>query len=160
MGTRGRLGNAGIFEKEDGIVTKISNFQLTIFNKFPMSQLPNEKPYNLEERTAKFSENVVVLLSGIKKNPINLPIISQLVRAATSIGANYCEANDASSRKDFRNKIYVCKEEANETKYWLRILAQAEPAIKDKIRILWQEAQELNLIFQKIVNSLNAKKLV
>ncbi len=122
-----------------------------------MTQLSNEKPYNLEERTAKFAESIIVLLNSIKKNPINLPIISQLVRAGTSIGANYCEANDASSRKDFRNKIYICKKEANETKYWLRILAQAQPDLKDKIRILWQEAQELNLIFQKIVNSLNDK---
>ena len=122
-----------------------------------MIQLPNKKPYDLEERTAQFAEGVFAVLNVIKKNPMNLPIVSQLIRSATSIGANYCEANDASSRKDFRNKIYLCKKEANETKYWLRILAQAQPEIKDKLRILWQEAQELNQIFQKIVNSLNAK---
>lgn len=101
-----------------------------------MSKLSNKSAYDLEERTAKFAENIVFTVTPIKKNVVNLPIISQLVRAATSIGANYCEANDASSRRDFRNKIYLCKKEANETKYWLRILAQAQPDFKDKIRIL------------------------
>jgi len=63
----------------------------------------------------------------LEKNIINNPLISQIVRSATSIGANYHEANGASSGKDFKNKIYICKKEAKETKYWLQIIAEANP---------------------------------
>ena len=101
--------------------------------------------YDLEERTAKFGEATITYCSGIKQDAITRPIISQLVRASTSIGANYMEANAASSRKDFKNKVYICKKEAQETKHWLRMLATAFPDKKDKIRKLWQEAQELTL---------------
>jgi len=113
--------------------------------------------YDLEERTAKFGEEVVGLVSLLVKNITTRPIINQLIRSSTSIGANYCEANNASSRKDFRNKIYICKKESNETKYWLRILAKAAPEQKEKLRKLWKEAQEFNLIFQKVTNTLDKK---
>ncbi len=79
----------------------------------------------------------------------------QLIRSGTSIGANYMEANGASSKRDFRNKISICKKESQETKHWLRMLAKCENPKKDGLRILWQEAQELTMIFQKITNSLN-----
>lgn len=121
---------------------------------------PSNNYYDLEERTAIFSEELIDLVKSIPKNIITIPILSQLIKSGTSIGVNYCEANDASSKKDFRNKIYICKKEANETKYWLRILARAAPEFKGEIRKLWKEAQELNLIFQKIVNSLNKKKKI
>jgi len=80
------------------------------------------------------------------------------VRAGTSVGANYCEANGASSKKDFRNKIYICKKEIQETKYWLRIIVQAVPEVKEMARVLWQEAQELTLIFSKIILTLGQKR--
>lgn len=67
--------------------------------------------YDLEERTAKFGEAVIDFVKTLKQNSINSPLISQIVRSATSIGANYCEANNASSKKDFRNKIFICKKE-------------------------------------------------
>ena len=114
--------------------------------------------YDLEERTAKFSENIIDLVCGIKKMLSNENILKQIIRSATSVGANYCEANNASSKRDFKNKIYICKKEVNETKYWFRLLVKTNPALKDAIRILWKEAQEFNLIFQKIINSLNNKK--
>jgi len=112
-----------------------------------------EKKYDLEERTARFGEDLVVFVKSIKPSPILLPILTQLLRAGTSIGANYCEANGASSKKDFVNKIYICKKEANETKYWLRILAKAIPEQAEKCRKFWKEAQELTLIFSKIISS-------
>src|SRR6266481_99902 len=114
-----------------------------------------ENKYNLEERTMLFSEAVILLCKMVPKNVIVLPLISQLIRAATSIGANYCEANGASSKKDFKNKIYICKKEAKETKYWLRILANTDEKQKDTCRLLWQEAQELTLIFSKIALNTN-----
>jgi four helix bundle protein len=64
------------------------------------------------------------------------------------------EANGASSKKDFANKIYICKKEAQETKHWLRMLAIGVPEEKEHIRTLWRECQELTLIFQKITSSL------
>jgi four helix bundle protein len=102
---------------------------------------------------------VVKLCRQIEQDAIRKPIISQLVRSATNIGANYCEANAASSRKDFKNKIHICKKEAQETKYWLRILATCAPDMADSLRILWKEAQELTLIFGKIISSLKIKQI-
>ena len=78
------------------------------------------------------------------------PLITQLVRAATSIGANYCEANDSDSKRDFRFKVGLCRREAHESKHWLRMLVAAAPALRDDARQLWQEAKELNLIFGAI----------
>lgn len=113
-----------------------------------------QNKYDLEERTAKFGESIIIFSSKIKPGIITNPLISQLVRSATSIGANYMEANAASSKKDFRNKIYICKKESQETKHWLRMLAKALPAYVTEIKALWKESQELTLIFGKIVSKL------
>ena len=92
----------------------------------------------------------------MKLDVISGPLINQLVRSGTSIGANYMEANAASSRKDFANKIFICKKEAQETKHWLRMLAKCLPDRKEELRKLWSEVQELTLIFQKITSTLRA----
>lgn len=110
--------------------------------------------FDLEERTAVFGENVIRFCKKIKQDIVTRPIITQIVRSATSIGANYMEANGASSRKDFKNKIHICKKEAQETKHWLRMISVADPEQKENARILWKEAQELTLIFGKIVSTL------
>ena len=122
-----------------------------------MNQFSNN--YNLEERTAKFGEDIIDLCKTIEQNAITKPIINQLIRSGTSIGANYMEANGASSRKDFKNKIFICKKEAQETKHWLRMLARCLPERKEEIKLLWKECQELTLIFQKIISSLQNKDL-
>ncbi|OGG91494.1 four helix bundle protein [Candidatus Kuenenbacteria bacterium RIFCSPLOWO2_02_FULL_42_16] len=109
--------------------------------------------YDLEERCSVFAENVVVLCKKIKLNDLNKSIIIQLIRSATSIGANYMEANGASSKKDFKNKIFICLKEARETKHWLRLLARLEEEHIRQCRILWQEVHELCLIFGKISSS-------
>ncbi len=111
--------------------------------------------YNLEERTKNFSKEVIKFLLKVKRNIINDNIILQLIRAVTSVGANYCEANGASSRKDFKNKIFICRKEIQEAKYWLELLAAANPEEKEKLRKLWKEARELTLIFNKISTTLN-----
>ena len=118
----------------------------------------NNKNYDLEERTAKFAEDVILFLKILEKDVINNPLINQLVKSATSIGANYCEANGASSKKDFKNKIYICKKEAKETKYWLQIIAKANQEQKEKCRLLWKEVQELLLIFSKIIITIENRK--
>ena len=119
-----------------------------------MTQLSNILKYDLEERTAKFGEDIILFCRLLKQDSITKPLINQLVRSATSIGANYMEANGGSSKKDFRNKIFICKKEAQETKHWLRMLAVSVPERKDNLRTLWKEYQELTLIFQKITTSL------
>ena len=115
--------------------------------------------YNLEERTAKLGEAIILFCKSLKIDPILSPLVNQLVRSATSIGANYMEANGASSRKDFQNKIYICKKEAQETKHWLRMLTRCIPDKKNEIKKLWKECQELTLIFQKITTTLRGKNV-
>ena len=114
-------------------------------------QNPNNKKYDLEERTAKFAENIILFAKQIPTNVVTVPIINQLVRAGTSVGANYCEADSADTKKDFNYKISLSKKESRESKHWLRIVAVATPELKEKARILWREANELNLIFSSII---------
>src|SRR5947207_11501041 len=106
--------------------------------------------FDLEERTACFGESIIAFAKRVPNTPVNLPLISQLVRAGTSVGANYCEANDACSKKDFRHKIGICRKEAKETKHWLRMVAASEDHLRADSRKLWQEAKELNMIFSAI----------
>ncbi|MBI4652896.1 four helix bundle protein [Candidatus Kuenenbacteria bacterium] len=116
------------------------------------SRDPNDKKnYNLTERTSNFGVEIIIFVKAIKENNINKSIISQLIRSATSIGANYMEADCAESKKDFNHKISICKKEAKETTHWLYMLATAEPNKKEKCRQLWKEAHELTLIFSAIV---------
>lgn len=109
--------------------------------------------YDLEERTARFGEDIIEFAKTIAKDEINRSLINQVVRSGTSLGANYMEANQASSKRDFKNKIRICQKEANETKHWLRMIAKANPKSAKKCRELWQEAHELTLIFAKISKS-------
>jgi four helix bundle protein len=76
-----------------------------------------------------------------------------LIRSGTSVGANYCEADDAESKNDFKHKIGICKKEARESKHWLRMIVTAIPELRDDAAVLWQEAKELNLIFNAIIRS-------
>ncbi len=97
--------------------------------------------FDLEERTAKFGEAVIRFAKKVPVNPANSPLIGQLVRAGTSVGANYAEADDAVSKKDFKNKIGTCRKEARETKHWLRMVATTEPSLKDEARPpIWRKS--------------------
>ncbi len=117
--------------------------------------LNSSNKYDLEERTAKFGEEIIKFCRIVKLDTITKPLTGQLVRSGTSIGANYMEANGASSKKDFKNKIFICKKEAQETKHWLRMLSVSCPEYKKDVINLWREAQELSMIFHKITSSLN-----
>lgn len=114
------------------------------------NQILINKKFDVEERTAKFGEKIIELCQKVPKNEITRPIISQLIKAATSVGANYCKADNAESKKDFKHKIAICKKESRESKHFLRMLAKAAPDLKDEIRQNWLEAKELNLIFNSI----------
>lgn len=117
-----------------------------------MTQLSNK--FDLEERTARFGEGIIMFCVSVKQDFITRTLLDQIIRSSTSIGANYMEANGASSKKDFRNKIHICKKEAQETQHWLRMLNKALPERKDELRLLWQECHELVMIFQKITSTL------
>jgi four helix bundle protein len=110
--------------------------------------------YDLEERTTHFGEEIIMFCKKTPQGVITSPLINQLVRAATSIGANYAEADDAVSKKDFKFKIGICKKEAREAKHFLRMIACAVPEMKENARKLFSEAKELNLIFNAINNKL------
>ncbi len=114
--------------------------------------------YDLEERLVRFAERVIDLVKKLSKNSINQRLIPQAVSSSGSAGANYCEACEAESKKDFRHKISIVKKELRESKHWLRLLARANPEYKDECRELWQEAHELLLIFSKILKSSKDKK--
>ncbi|OGZ34838.1 MAG: four helix bundle protein [Candidatus Portnoybacteria bacterium RIFCSPHIGHO2_01_FULL_39_19] len=122
----------------------------------PNSENPKQK-YDLEERTSKFGKQIIDFANKITKNSITNPLINQLVRAGTSIGANYCEADEAVSKKDFVNKIAIAKKEAKETKYWLKMVSHASPGLSLESDKLWQETQELNLILAAIIRSSKSK---
>ncbi len=111
------------------------------------------KKYDLEERTAEFAENVIDLMKKIPNNSINKRPIEQVVGSSGSIAANYCEANEGESKKDFIHKIGICKKETKETRLWFRLLARANPELKEDLRKLWKEANELLLIFSSIIKS-------
>jgi four helix bundle protein len=112
-----------------------------------------KKKYDLNERTAKFGENIIKFVKGLPPDSINKPLISQLVRSGTSIGANYMEADAAESKKDFQHKIGLCKKESKETLHWLRMIAGANPKKAEVCRRYWQEARELVLIFSSIIKN-------
>ena len=106
--------------------------------------------YDLEERTARFGEAVIDFAKTIPQNAVTNRIINQLVGAGTSVGANYVEADDAVSKKEFLKSIGTCRKEARETKHFLRMVVRAVPELKPEARKLWLEARELHLIFSKI----------
>lgn len=106
--------------------------------------------FDLEERTASFGIAVIKFCKTIVLNEITRPIINQLIRSATSVGANYMEANGADSKKDFKSKISICKKEAKETMHWFRMISEADPKWIEQARKLWKEARELSLIFGAI----------
>jgi len=119
-----------------------------------------KKKYDLEERTAVFAEDIIDLMKKLPRNSINQRLIPQLVGSGGSMGANYCEANEAESKRDFQHKIGICKKETKESKHWIRLLAKANPDFKDEFRELWKEAQELLLIFSKILKSCRKKEKI
>ncbi len=117
-----------------------------------------EDKYNLEERLAVFAERIIELMKKLPKDVINSRMISQIVASSGSSGANYCEASESESKKDFTHKISIVKKELRETKHWLRLLTKANPNFQEDFRELWKENQELLLIFAKIVRSCRNKK--
>ena len=106
--------------------------------------------YNLEERTARFGEAIIDFLKQVPMSPRTNRLVDQLTGCGTSIGANYCEADDAVSHKEFVKIIGTCRKEAREAKFFLRMIARACPDLAPDVRLLWREVREIHLIFSKI----------
>ena len=143
-----------IYSEKERFLGKMSNVKVQSSNKVQMSNKaegPDEKVFDLEERTAKFGELIIDFVKSLDRNEINRPLIGQLVDAGTSVGANYMEADGAESKKDFRHKIAICRKEAKEAKHWLRMIRKANAHKAAECHKLWQEAHELTLIFSSIL---------
>ena len=132
-------------------LTYLESWDQPLFvNETPSGNGAINHPFDLEERTAQFGEAIVRFSKKIPRNPTNNRLIDQLVGCGTSVGANYCEADERVSKKDFRNVIGRCVKEAKETKHFLRMVAASEPALAREARSLFREARELHLIFASI----------
>jgi four helix bundle protein len=128
-----------------------SKFQETKKFQTSNNQNANIRIFDLEERTLKFSKLVLGFLQTIPKNQSNFKLTDQLIRSATSVGANYIEANDSLGKKDFLMRLKVSRKEAKETLYWLNLLLEVNQNLSDKILLLIKEAHELKNILSKII---------
>ncbi len=108
--------------------------------------------YDLEERTYKFALSVAILSKKFPKNTSNIEYVRQLIRASSSIGANYIEANEALSKKDFLMRIKICRKEAKESAYWLSLLVDTNSEdLRGEVMVLRGEAIEFKKIFSSIL---------
>lgn len=111
------------------------------------------RPIDLRDRSLAFSREIIRFAKTIQKDMLVRPILDQLLRSATSIGANFVEAKNGSSKRDFRNKVFISKKEASETLYWLKLLEEFTNS--PKLPRLQKECQEIILILQKIITTLD-----
>ena len=117
-----------------------------------MTKIRNSKTYDLEDRMLEFAKNVRAFLKKLSKTPINIEDGKQLVKASGSVGANYIEANEALSRKDFVMRIKICRKEAKESRYWLRLIdTSSGMELENERQYLEKEATELMNIFGSIL---------
>jgi four helix bundle protein len=117
-----------------------------------MTEIVNSKQYDLEERTFVFAQNIRILIKKLPKTITNIEDGKQLVRSSGSMGANYIEANEALSKKDFSMRIKICRKESKESIYWLRLVDTIENQSLEKEREkLINEATELMKIFSSIM---------
>ncbi len=115
--------------------------------------IKDKKVYNLEERTFIFAKNCRLFIKKISKTVSNLEDGKQLIRSSGSVGANYIEANESLSKKDFQMRIKICRKEAKESAYWLRLIIETnDDNIKKQGLLLYNEAIELKKIFSSILN--------
>ena len=151
--------NGAIESLEDCSVEELTFWEFDLpAQEMVLRDAPPVQVYDLEERTSRFGEQVILFAKKIPWSPVNNRLVDQLVGAGTSVGANYCEADDGVSRADFKHRISISRKEARETKFFLRMVATAESKLKPEAREIWREAHSLHLIFSRIWRSTNANK--
>ncbi|NWF78235.1 MAG: four helix bundle protein [Chloroflexi bacterium] len=116
-----------------------------------MTEIKNSKRYDLEERTLRFAKEVIEFVSTLPKTVANIEIMKQVIRSSGSVGSNYIEANEALSKKDFTMRVKICRKEAKESRYWLRLIEVSEEDAERRKQSLINEATELMKIFGSIV---------
>ena len=117
-----------------------------------MTEIQNSKQYNLEQRTQDFARRVRIFVQKIPRNTSNLEDGKQVIRSSGSIGANYIEANEALSKKDFIMRIKISRKEAKETKFWLSLIdVGGNSELENERELLIKEASELMMIFSAIM---------
>jgi four helix bundle protein len=116
-----------------------------------VSQTNTAKIYDLEERTLACAQELITFTNNLKKTIPNVELLKQVVRSGGSVGANYIEANEALSRKDFTMRIKICRKEAKESIYWLKLLEIDEKSLESKRQSLINEYTELMKIFGAII---------
>jgi len=117
-----------------------------------MSEIKNSKRYDLEDRTLEFAKRVRIFIRKLPKDIANIEDSKQLTRASGSVGANYIEANEAISKKDFIHRIKISRKEAKESRFWLKLIATKDDRILEQERLsLIQEAEELTMILSSIM---------
>ncbi len=116
-----------------------------------MIKIQNSKKYDLEERTLEFGKRIIGLAKSLPKNAVNRRLIDQVIRSGTSMGANYREANETETKRDFKFRIRICRKEGKETIYWLQLVVEANLEFKEKVKPLLQESTELVKIFAAIL---------
>jgi len=123
------------------------NYKFKTYNKMP----ENKKIYDLEDRTLEYGKRIIRMCQALPKNTINFKLIDQIIRSGTSMGANYREANETETKKDFKYRIRICRKEGKETIYWLNLIIEANQSFKERIMPLSQETVELVKIFASIL---------
>ena len=116
-----------------------------------MDKIQIKKPYDLEERTLQYTKDVISLVGKAPKSLSNIEVAKQLVRSAGSVGANYIEANEALSKKDFGMRVKICRKEAKESRYWLKLIEVSGNEIEKRRQDLVNESTEHLKIFSSIV---------
>ena len=137
-------------EKSEIRISNIETNWSKIQNQEAMSHNENSKRYDLEERTFEFAKASRAFVKQLPRTISNIEDVKQFIRASGSIGANYIEANEAIGKKDFAMKIKICRREAKESRYWLRLIDTDGELEGDQGRLL-DEADELMKIFGAIV---------
>ena len=136
---------------EDCTVAELAFWKIALMSD--ILALHDEAPalvYDLEERTARFGESIILFAKKTPHSPVNNRLTDQLVGAGTSVGANYCEADDGVSKPDFKHRIGTCRKEARSSKFFPRRVAVAEPGLKPEAREIWREAHARHRIFSRI----------
>ncbi len=116
-----------------------------------MNKTQNTKQYDLKDRTLNFARRVIEFVDQMPKTLSNLEIGKQLVKSSGSVGANYIEANESLSKKDFVLRIKICRKESKESRYWLKLVQARSKGYDKERRLLVQEATELMKIFGSIL---------
>lgn len=119
-----------------------------------MTEIIKPKTYDLEERTEKFAREIISFVNAVPKTIANIEITKQLIRSAGSIGANYIEANESLSRKDFGMRIKICRKETKESRYWLNLVEFNNEKLEQNRKILVEESTQLLKIFSSIAEKL------